>query len=1591
MMKCNNCGKKIDEGSQFCPHCGAKTEENTGARTANRPVKSGGKLPLILAVAVVVIVAVLLFVFLRPKYTTIVPTEYVKVSSKGLNGSGTAKAELDTSSLQAAITEEQKLKPAQQNELESLLEQAAAYFTLSQDTGLSNGDSVAIQCSMPSDYLNAYHVKIKNSDYNYTVSGLTDVQTVKLEDYCTVSFSGFDGHGYAGYYLENEQLYQDISEMIRLVDDSAKAEAYISDGLYGELFYNGLLWQEISPWENLSNEDTVTFTCEVSDAETQLEQYGIVFEGVACEQKVEGLESLETLKLEDYLQVSFEGYDGAGEVSLRLDEEQLAADLAEQFPDGRGNNTAEWLGDIVVDYADDFMSWSVEPKTGLSSGDEVHIQIAGESEENYISSVGFVLEDLDMTVTADGLESPQEADLTDLLQVEFSGIAPNVKVQVSVDDSSPLCAYLDYASVREIPQSLKAYNGDGLEITLDYDGEAALYHGYNIINSSKYYEIEGLDTYDFSLEDTEQENLAQLIGEQKEQSVSLLLHEEETLLQTLGAERVQILWSQVRLGLQKIIKLYSGEAYAYNRMVLVYEAAVPMMNPDETVSKKNAFVIKILENVSEATDGTLSWEWEGTEYFYESEAAVAEFLENLANETWEEECIRTEVINENLEKELAGNTDKDEDSENDIEGSEEAKPGDDGDDASEADPDEDASENMDVEDVAAPVTEAQLQDIQERAVSGVELDGHWYYLFDEAVSWNEAKKLCEQAGGTLATVTGWSEQAALQALIQEGELEHYWIGASDEAMEGVWSWVTGEEFSATYWDSYQPDNNSGVEDYAVISRAFGNNWNDYPAEQENVGYILELQGTEVRTGRNLVGSGTVRHEDGTSYDAWVDDTYGNTHYGAILFHASSGGWAQYELKGAYTRLAGVVSVYSEADSQEELDIAVFGDGKLLWSECGITRQMREVSFDVDVSGVQSVTIATRSSGTSGNGWLILDQAKLYGEQTEAAPAAFSRLSELYLIAGSEFSQANGLNRDTAGLLHEGYMEFDAGRGASAAWNLNGGYTSFEGKLVTYNNTGADVSMNVRIYGDEELLLEEKGINKMSGAIPFEIDVTGVTVLRIETEDTSETGNAWLYIVDDVLSDKTAASGAEENAGDPADGAKEDGDAGEGAAENAEEGMSENAGEGAAENNGEAGEEAAATAAVPANVMALASSMVQYDSHLYFLIETPTTWQNAERFCEQMGGHLAVISSPLVEAQIRNLLELSSGSGYWLGATDEEEEGEWLWVTGEAMTYENWSDGNPDNYDSENGGENYLEIYENGSWNDNNEQEMLGFIMEISPAEAPSDEVELAELQYAGSAWDGADYEYLWKTQDIHGGERLSSYRLDASYGGWITCSLNGAYEKLSGTVIPASGADQNAKMNIAVFGDGKLLWAETELDGWSQELSFEADVKGVRILTIRTSNTGSSGALLLENAVLQEAQEPSLTGRTAALNELQLVDYGALEYRAGLFRDSYGNVYDGDLSFLASENSYAVYLLGGAYTEFSGILVPSGETGIDSSMSVQIYADEELIFETDGITRMTEAIPFTVDVSGTDNLKIVTGDAEDCYDGYLYIVEDALK
>jgi len=122
--------------------------------------------------------------------------------------------------------------------------------------------------------------------------------------------------------------------------------------------------------------------------------------------------------------------------------------------------------------------------------------------------------------------------------------------------------------------------------------------------------------------------------------------------------------------------------------------------------------------------------------------------------------------------------------------------------------------------------------IQPNVEGKVTWNGHDYQIFDERMSWKAAKAYCENLGGHLLTITSQEEQDFINVFMRQlGGKNYYYLGATDEEIEGEWKWVTGEPFEYINEPSYF--DNSGNEDFlqiynfrpGVANRRLGQ-WND---------------------------------------------------------------------------------------------------------------------------------------------------------------------------------------------------------------------------------------------------------------------------------------------------------------------------------------------------------------------------------------------------------------------------------------------------------------------------------------------------------------------------------------------------------------------------------------------------------------------------------------------------------------------------------------------------------------------------------------------------------------------------------------------
>ena len=77
--------------------------------------------------------------------------------------------------------------------------------------------------------------------------------------------------------------------------------------------------------------------------------------------------------------------------------------------------------------------------------------------------------------------------------------------------------------------------------------------------------------------------------------------------------------------------------------------------------------------------------------------------------------------------------------------------------------------------------------------------GHKYELYNESMTWESAKLFCEKKGGHLVTISDEKENEFVNGMrcrnLSTDYQQSIWLGGSDTANEGTWSWITGEPFT----------------------------------------------------------------------------------------------------------------------------------------------------------------------------------------------------------------------------------------------------------------------------------------------------------------------------------------------------------------------------------------------------------------------------------------------------------------------------------------------------------------------------------------------------------------------------------------------------------------------------------------------------------------------------------------------------------------------------------------------------------------------------------------------------------------------------
>ena len=292
--------------------------------------------------------------------------------------------------------------------------------------------------------------------------------------------------------------------------------------------------------------------------------------------------------LNDYMTVTFSGYEGYGKAESSFDSDRFISDNMKQVTKrlkkyansddyemkllaGLGNEGVRELVSGSIDY-------SFDKTEGLNSGDTVTVTWIVDDDFEKITGIKLLHEDKEFKV--EGLEKVESFDPFEGLEVNFSGIAPNGTAELDTSNAS----WADSLSF-ELDKYDGLSNGNTVTVTVrSYDGSEL--SDYCIQNYGK---VPSSETKEFTVSGLA--NYVEKLSEIPDDTLSVMKQQAED---ALNAHVAQYFDSDVEfkgmtyLGEYMLTPKASDAGYDSNDMYLVYQvkSKETASNYDNTVTKK---------------------------------------------------------------------------------------------------------------------------------------------------------------------------------------------------------------------------------------------------------------------------------------------------------------------------------------------------------------------------------------------------------------------------------------------------------------------------------------------------------------------------------------------------------------------------------------------------------------------------------------------------------------------------------------------------------------------------------------------------------------------------------------------------------------------------------------------------------------------------------------------------------------------------------------------------------------------------------------------------------------------------------------------
>ncbi|XP_034143332.1 C-type lectin domain family 17, member A-like [Esox lucius] len=120
--------------------------------------------------------------------------------------------------------------------------------------------------------------------------------------------------------------------------------------------------------------------------------------------------------------------------------------------------------------------------------------------------------------------------------------------------------------------------------------------------------------------------------------------------------------------------------------------------------------------------------------------------------------------------------------------------------------------------------------------------------------------------------------------------------------------------------------------------------------------------------------------------------------------------------------------------------------------------------------------------------------------------------------------------------------------------------------------------------------------------------------------------------------------------------------------------------------------------------------IKFESKCYYNTTLKKTWEESRQDCIARGADLVIINSREEQSLINQLYV--PGNDAWIGLTDSDTEGTWIWVDGSPLTSAFWDNKQPNNINNQDCVEVNHSSSDPGVWNDDGCHKTNSWICEI---------------------------------------------------------------------------------------------------------------------------------------------------------------------------------------------------------------------------------------------------------------------------------------